>query len=101
MDVLYPLISLQTIAMADATDEDMECSMDATYTLPVDNLVSGLTKLYDQQVLCDAEIQVNGKVFRAHRLVLAASSPYFEAAYVGTFKEAKGARPLVLQEVKS
>ena len=86
--------------LADMTDEDMECSEDMSYKLPVDNLVAGLSQLYEEQLLCDAEIQVDGKVFKAHRLVLAASSTYFQAAYVGTFKEAKSSKPLVLKQVK-
>ena len=41
-----------------------------------------------QGLLCDAELQVEGRVFRAHKAVLAAASPYFAAMYAtARFKE--------------
>lgn len=37
---------------------------------------------------CDVGLRVGGRVFRVHRLVLAASSPYFTALFSGRMSEA-------------
>ena len=39
--------------------------------------------------LCDVSLEVEGRVFRAHRLVLAGSSPYFEAMFTGDMEESR------------
>ena len=44
-------------------------------------LLLGLSQLQRQGFLCDAELQVEGRIFRAHKAVLAAASPYFSAMY--------------------
>lgn len=38
---------------------------------------------------CDVGLRVGGRVFRVHRLVLAASSPYFSALFSGGMSEAE------------
>ncbi len=58
------------------------------YCVSPSQLLSGLAKLQLQGLLCDAELQVEGKVFKAHKAVLAAASPYFSAMYsTARFKE--------------
>lgn len=37
---------------------------------------------------CDVGLKVGGRVFKVHRLVLAASSPYFSALFAGGMREA-------------
>lgn len=40
-------------------------------------VLDNLNRQREEGRLCDLSIQVQGQVFRAHRCVLAASSPYF------------------------
>uniref|UniRef100_A0A674EZK4 BTB domain-containing protein n=1 Tax=Salmo trutta TaxID=8032 RepID=A0A674EZK4_SALTR len=40
-------------------------------------VLDSLNRQREEGRLCDLSIQVQGQVFRAHRCVLAASSPYF------------------------
>lgn len=40
-------------------------------------VMDNLNRQREEGRLCDLSIQVQGQVFRAHRCVLAASSPYF------------------------
>ncbi len=67
------------------------------YKIPVSDLAEGFAKYYKSGQLCDAEIHAAGKVFRAHRVILAAASPYFEALYLGDFEESKSEIPLKLK----
>ncbi len=69
-----------------------------SYTLPVEDLINGLTRFFNAKAMCDAELRVEGKIFNVHRLILAAYSPYFEASYVGKFKESAGGS-IELQQV--
>uniref|UniRef100_A0A671QBV9 BTB domain-containing protein n=1 Tax=Sinocyclocheilus anshuiensis TaxID=1608454 RepID=A0A671QBV9_9TELE len=41
------------------------------------SVLENLNRQREEGQLCDLSIQVQGQVFRAHRCVLAASSPYF------------------------
>lgn len=41
------------------------------------SVLDSLNRQREEGQLCDLSIQVQGKVFKAHRCVLAASSPYF------------------------
>lgn len=58
------------------------------YAVSPSQLLSGLAQLQVQGLLCDAELQVEGRIFRAHKAVLAAASSYFSAMYTtGRFRE--------------
>lgn len=41
------------------------------------SVLDGLNRQREDGSLCDLSIHVQGRVFKAHRCVLAASSPYF------------------------
>ncbi len=77
-------------------DQDSGSDPGREYEFPVSNLAESLAKYYESGQLCDAEIHVEGKVFHAHRVVLSAASPYFEAVYLGEFEESKSGTPLKL-----
>ena len=53
------------------------------------SFLEGLAELWRAGTLCDVTVLVGGRSFKAHRLVLAASSPYF-AAMNGGFAERWG-----------
>ena len=48
--------------------------------------------------LCDAILTVDEQEIPAHRIVLAANSPYFHSMFVGEFAEPEG-EPIVIEEV--
>uniref|UniRef100_A0A3P9IWW4 Intracisternal A particle-promoted polypeptide n=1 Tax=Oryzias latipes TaxID=8090 RepID=A0A3P9IWW4_ORYLA len=51
-------------------------------------MLAQMNKLRLRTDFCDVGLNVGGRVFRVHRLVLAASSPYFSALFSGGMKEA-------------
>ncbi|KAK4876423.1 hypothetical protein RN001_012845 [Aquatica leii] len=53
----------------------------------VPKLLNNLNVLRLNSILCDVEIIVEGKVIKAHRAVLAASSPYFNAMFTSDLCE--------------
>ena len=53
-------------------------------------------EMWRSDTLCDVEISVEGRSFRAHRNVLASESPYLKALFTTTMKERSG--PIMLQE---
>ena len=55
--------------------------------LSTDHVLRGLDELRDQELLCDVHLMAEGAKFPAHRVVLAAASPYFQAMFTGGFKE--------------
>ena len=55
--------------------------------LSTDHVLRGLDELRNQALLCDAHLVAEGVKFPAHRVVLAAASPYFQAMFTGGFKE--------------
>ena len=59
----------------------------STLKLSSDHVLKGLRELRDQELLCDIHLVAEGAKFPAHRIVLAAASPYFQAMFTGGFKE--------------
>ena len=55
--------------------------------LSMDHVLKGLDELRNQELLCDVHLVAEGAKFPAHRVVLAAASPYFRAMFTGGFKE--------------
>ena len=55
--------------------------------LSTDHVLRRLGELRDQELLCDVHLVAEGAKFPAHRVVLAAASPYFQAMFTGGFKE--------------
>ncbi|KAM8839153.1 actin-binding protein IPP isoform 1-T4 [Synchiropus picturatus] len=52
-------------------------------------ILDQMNKMRLRTDFCDVGLRVGGQVFRGHRLVLAASSPYFSALFSGGMKEAE------------
>ena len=57
-----------------------------------------LEKFRRKGELCDATIIVNSKELKAHRVVLAACSQYFESMFIGEFAEPSD-EPVIIEEV--
>ena len=47
-----------------------------------DSIMNGMDALWQQGTLCDANISSNGKVFLAHKILLAACSDYFHEIFI-------------------
>ena len=52
------------------------------------DIVEGLAHLWQNDILCDITLHTEGESITAHRALLAASSPFFQAMFGGNFKEA-------------
>ncbi len=52
-----------------------------------EEVLRGLSTLREEDVLCDVQLDVEGRQISAHKVVLAAASPYFKAMFSGNFKE--------------
>ena len=52
-----------------------------------ETLLQGISNLKDQNELCDVTIKIGGRVFHAHKAILAATSDYFRAMFTSGFKE--------------
>ena len=51
---------------------------------PLEDLTPELPELWEQQELCDVTlVSAEGQHFRAHKIILAAASRYFQALFVG------------------
>lgn len=61
-------------------------------------LQDGLCDLLESERFVDCVLKVQEKEFRCHRLVLAASSPYFKAMFLSNLEESKK-REIVLKDV--
>lgn len=51
-------------------------------------ILAQMNKMRLRSDFCDVGLEVGGQVFKVHRLVLAASSPYFSALFSGGMREA-------------
>ena len=58
-----------------------------------------MTQMWREGSLTDCEVSVDGRVFTAHRIVLAACSSFMRAAFTNGLAETANAR-VVLQEVE-
>ncbi len=47
---------------------------------------SAFEELRQQNQLCDIVIRVDGQDFKAHRVILAATCPYFKGMFTGMFR---------------
>lgn len=50
-------------------------------------ILAQINKMRLRSDFCDVQLKVGSRVFRVHRLVLAASSPYFSALFSGGMSE--------------
>ncbi len=65
-------------------------------------LQSGVAALYQDKLLCDVQLQAEGKIFSAHRTVLAAVTDYFKAMFTGGYKESTEVdKPIVLEGISA
>ena len=63
-----------------------------------DSLRESLTEMWRSDILCDVEITINGRSFRAHRIILAAESPYLNALVTNTTMTERSG-PIELKEI--
>ncbi len=54
-----------------------------------EEVLKGLASLREESVLCDVQLEAEGKQISAHKAVLAAASPYFRAMFSGSFRETR------------
>ena len=71
-----------------------------TYELPTDKVLQGLAEMRDQKLLCDVHLVAEDESFPAHRVVLAAASPYFQAMFTGGFRE-NGLDVVTMEEINA
>ncbi len=63
----------------------MHCKNDSL----LGDCISTITALRRDEKLCDITIQVENQQFKAHKIILAGSSPYFRAMFAGALEESK------------
>ncbi len=51
------------------------------------SMLSEMASLRVSGALCDVNLEVEGDIIKAHRLVLAATSAYFKSMFTGAFQE--------------
>ena len=52
-----------------------------------EDILKGLASLREENMLCDIQLEAEGRHVSAHKAVLASASPYFRAMFCGNFKE--------------
>ncbi len=63
--------------------------MEKSKGLPLKKILRGLLQLREEDVLCDIQLEAEGKRLSVHRAVLASVSPYFKVLFTGAFKESE------------
>lgn len=56
------------------------------------NVRENLFNFWQQGKFCDVELEINGMIFKAHRVMLASSSSYWENIFIGNWAEVDGSR---------
>ena len=65
-------------------------------------LQSGIASLYQDKLLCDVQLEAEGKIFSAHRTILSAVTDYFRGMFTRGFKESKQTdKPIVMEGVSA
>ena len=82
-------------ATSAGTPETLTLKATSTST---DSLRESLTEMWRSEILCDVEITIEGRSFRAHRNILAAESPYFKALVTNTTMTERSG-PIELKEI--
>ena len=67
--------------------DDHSGSNDSLKLKKMELLQSGVAVLYQDKLLCDVQLQAEGKIFSAHKTILAAVTDYFRAMFAGGYKE--------------
>ena len=64
------------------------------------DIMKSMNDFRENNILCDATICVDGKIFNVHRTILAASSPYFKALFSSDLNSsATESKPIVLNDI--
>ena len=63
-----------------------------------DSLRESLTEMWRSEILCDVELTIKGRSFRAHRNILAAESPFLSALVTNTMMTERSG-PIELKEI--
>ena len=63
------------------------------------NAFKQLNILREKEELCDVVLVVDEAEIKAHKIVLAACSPYFESMFIGEFAEPDG-EPIIIEEIE-
>lgn len=72
--------------------------MEALRRKHMETLKAGVENLYQNMEMSDLEIKINNRLFRCHRAVLAAVSPYFKSMFSTGMKESREYR-ITLQDM--
>ncbi len=54
-----------------------------------EEILKGLASLREEEILCDVQLEAEGRHISAHKVVLSAASSYWKAMFYGKFREAK------------
>ncbi len=67
-----------------------------------EQFLSGIKDLYKKNLLCDVKLEAEGRIFPAHKAILAAVSDYFRAMFTGGFKESDRCdQPVVMKGISA
>lgn len=72
--------------------------MDALQVKHMETLKTGVENLYQDMEMADLEIKINNRLFRCHKSILAAVSPYFKSMFSTGMRESREHR-ITLQDM--